>query len=204
MKRILALLLGLVTMCSAFFSVACVDYGEEERSDITYLYVNTRENGFKADYLRALEADFESAYANTSFADGKTGIDLVIAEDYNLSHNGYYSKISTSTFNVHVLEAFYYFPYATSNYLLNISDWVKETLPGESESIEAKMYDDQKTSLTAIGGQYYSLPVFASFPGVTYNADLFESKLFYFADEGGSKPYAKSSYTGKAYTGRGF
>lgn len=204
MKKLLALLLSLLTICTALFSVACVDYGEEERSDITYLYVNTRENGFKADYLRALEADFESTYARTSFADGKTGIDLVVGEDYNLSQDGFYSKIPTSTFNVHIVEGLYYFNYANSSLVLDISDWIKETIPGENKSIEDKMYDDQKESLTAVGGKYYALPVFASASGLTYNADLFKDRLFYFADEGGFKPFATSSYTGKTYTGKGF
>ena len=199
-----------VVSCGLALAVAlgcmsgCVIEEAEERSDISYLYVDTGTGGFTDGYLKKLEPLFEEAYKDVSFADGKKGVDLVINISSDNGGDKLLSVIANKNYNVHFVEGMNYINFVGQDLLMDITDVVKEELSDGSGTIESKLYDDQKSYFTAKGGNYYALPVFAGFTGVNYNAKLFEDKSLYFADEEGYYPSATSSYTGKAYTGRGF
>lgn len=193
-----------IALLSGCFGGCVKQVGVQEKSDISYLYVNTRDCGYGDGYLKALEPIFEERYAQTSFAEGKTGVDLVVATSANLAGVQYRDTMANSTYNVSVFEGMYYFDYLAGNYLYDITKIVKnEQLADGTGTIENKLFDDQKAALTADNGKYYVLPVFAGISGITYDADLFEDNFLYFADADGVKPTGNSSYTGAPYTGRG-
>lgn len=205
MKKIVALSLALVAVLGSFAGCG-VEYGAEEREDISYLYVNARTGGFGDGYLKAVEQIMEERYKDTSFAEGKTGVDVVVALEDTVDNNAYINYIGNTSYNIHVINGLSYLDYVSFNHLYDITDWVKEDLADGTGSIESKLYDEQKQALTILEGRYYSLPTFACFNGVTYDAQLFENYGFYFSDSAELcfKPFTNSSYTGEAYTGKGF
>lgn len=103
-----------------------------------------------------------------------------------------------------IVEAMNYADFMANDLLYDITETVKEDLSDGSGSIYKKMDDNTKKYLEAYNGNIYATPWLSGFEGITHNASLFESKKLYFADEGGITPFTTSSYTNKAYTGRGF
>lgn len=204
-KRFLAVSLVGLLATSSIAGCGGVKYKySEEKSDISYLYVSTNQGGFGDGFLKALESSFETEYKDAHFAEGKTGVDLVVAQSDNKAPS-LFANMPNSHDNVQIVEGLYYTEYAANNFVLDLTDVVTSELKDGSGTIESKLFDDQKVALTATEDKkYYALPVFAGFNGMTYDAELFETEGFYFADEGGGKPRTDSSYTGKAYMGRGF
>ncbi len=180
-----------------------VEVAPTEKDNISYLYVSTPSGGFGDEFLNVVAEKFEEKYAETQFADGKTGVDVVVDRSSSNSGGVLLNTIATSSTNVFVVEGMYTTNYVAKNYLYDLSDVVAATLD-DGKTIESKMFDDQKTALKAFNDSYYSIPVFAGFNGLTYDKALFADNDLYFADENGFKPYTTSTYTGAAYTGRGF
>ena len=203
LQKTMSACLAMALSVSGFAACGVQEVGVVEKDDVSYLYVNTRDDGFGVRWLKAIETEFEAAYANESFAEGKTGVDLVISASANLTGGEYINNIASSNFNVSFVAGLYYFDYLAKDLLYDLTDVVKAELPDGSGTIENKLFDDQVETFSAVGGKYYSLPSFVSFPGVTYDAQLFEDNFLYFADEGGVMPVGNSSYTGTTYTGRG-
>ena len=196
--RKLAVALAALLVAGSF--TGCVQYAPEEKSTISYLYVDTYSGGLGDQFLKELEKEFETRYANTPFAEGKMGVDMVPGYTPDTLGATLNSKIKTSTHEVFISEGMYYADFMADGTLYDLTEIVR----ANEGAIENKLYDDQKSALTAFGNKYYALPTFAGFTGLTFDANLFlENKLF-FAETGGNKPSSNSSYTGKAYTGRGF
>ena len=204
-----ALLLA-VLMLSSTVGVACdagINYGDEENENTAYLYVQCQQGGIGSEYLNKLATAFEEKFKDNAdyFAEGKTQVDVVVSESLTATGSDLRSSIANSTQNIYVAERMYYFDFLANDLLYDLTDITKATLE-DGTTIEGKLFDDQKDSLTIKNGKYYALPTFAGFTGLTYDAELFADNSLYFADslDDCSKPYATSSYTGKAYTGRGF
>lgn len=143
----------------------------------TQLYVQVWKGGFGTDWIYKLKERFEQAYANESFEEGKTGVQVYI--DPTSTKN--IGTIGTSPNEVIFYEDLPYVNYVATGTFLDISDIVKEKLPGESESIENKMYDQHKKALTGIDGKYYAVPFYESYFSLMYDVDLFEQKRLYLA-----------------------
>ncbi|MBO5737573.1 MAG: hypothetical protein J6S04_07165 [Clostridia bacterium] len=180
-----------------------VEVGPTEKDNISYLYVSTNSGGFGKGFLEVVEAKFEEKYAQTPFAEGKMGVDVVVDQASTNSGGTLINNIANSSTNVFVVEGMYTTNYVAKNYLYDLSELVSSALD-DGKTLESKMFNDQKAALKAINDKYYSLPVFAGFNGVTYDKALFADNDLYFADANGFKPYTTSTYTGVAYTGRGF
>lgn len=202
-KRFLAVLTAAV-LATVGFAGCGVDYGEEERSDVSYLYVDAYSGGFGTEYLEALKDAFEKENENVSFADGKKGVILNISSSASNTNDTFKTSIKSTPHDIHVVAELNYVDYLADNTLLDITDWVKEK-SDNGKSIENKLYSDQISALTASEGKYYSLPTHAGFTGFTYNAEILEDNNLYFADDktDADYPIENSSYTGKKYTGRG-
>ncbi|MBQ3506722.1 MAG: extracellular solute-binding protein [Clostridia bacterium] len=160
------------------------------------LYISARDSGLGYNWLEALAEDFTA----------ETGIETVVAPERNNTGDGLSNNYPSSPYAISFCEAMEYTVLARNNFLYDISDIVKAELADGTGTIESKLYDDYKDYLQAYDGNYYSLPWSATFNGITYDAEVLKNKYLYFADANGEKPakLATSSYTGKAYTGRGF
>ena len=192
----LVVALGCMSACG-------IETGPVEKENISYLYVSTSAGGLGKEYLEVVEKKFEEKYAQTPFADGKMGVDVVVDRSASNKGSELINSIASSTTNVFVVEGMYTTNYVAKDYLYDLSGWVSAPVD-DGKTLESKMFDDQKAVLKAFNDKYYSLPVFAAFNGVTYDKALFADNDLYFADENGFKPYTTSTYTGAAYTGRGF
>ncbi|MBQ4053497.1 MAG: hypothetical protein IJD33_04075 [Clostridia bacterium] len=197
-------------MMASTTCVACsggVQYAPEEKADTAYLYVQCSQGGLGKEYLDKLATAFEEKFKDNAsyFAEGKTKVDVVVSESKNAVGPNLLTSIANSDQNIFVAERTYYFDFLAQDLLYDLTDITKATLE-DGTTIEGKLFDDQKESLTVKNGKYYALPTFSGFTGLTYDAEVFEDNYLYFADDVNdcNKPYATSSYTGKAYTGRGF
>lgn len=154
----------------------------------TQLYIYNYDGGIGTEWLERLKAKFEEKYKGESFEPGKTGVEIIIrrtkddpsdtiGEDYN---------------EIFFAEGVNYNDLIVQKRLLDISDIVTETLPGETESIEEKLSPEKLSALTALDGKHYVLPHYEIYSGLTYDVDLFENKKLYFNINGGYTNYAQS------------
>lgn len=61
------------------------------------------------------------------------------------------------------------------------ADFMSEKLPGETRSIEDKLYPESRAQFKAADGKYYTLPAHEIYAGISYDMKLFNKYGFYFA-----------------------
>ena len=181
MKKAAMIFLASILACG---SVACGGGGNKLDPTKTHLMVTTFEGGYGVGWLEAVEARFESTYANVSFEDGKTGVDVHIKEDRNLTHELLVQNLEGSEQEIFFTEAVNYGDLQDRGLLYDISDAVTSTISGESTSIEGKMRDVHKNYFKVDDGKYYGIPFYEANYGIVYDIDLFEENNLYFAAEG--------------------
>ena len=205
LKKVIGLFLAITLMST---SLAACGMLEQEVVNVdetkTTFYVSVRDSGFRDNWMKALARGFEKKYENVSFEEGKLGVQVIDEAARNNTGGELRGTIANSSTSVFVVEAMNYTDYVGANLLFNLTDAVKAELEDGSGTIVSKLDDNSIEYLTAVDGNYYALPWLIGFQGLTYDAKLFEEENLYFADENGTKPFSNSTYTGKAYTGRGF
>ena len=179
MKKFFAMI-----MCGVMTAVGMYGCGGEiigpTGDDSKYvLNVSSYEGGVGQEWLKKAEARFESEHANDEFPGGKVGIDVVV--DYN--KNDIAETIDLSRYDIVIDEIRNIFDISAQGKLLDISDVVKDDTDGAS--IESRLTEIQKESLTAIKGKYYVVPHFEYFGGLAYDINTFEDYDLYFAKGGG-------------------
>lgn len=187
--RMLSLAMCMTLGVSAFAGCGPTDDGIDATK--TQLYVNTFYAGLGDRWLLSFKDEFEKKYANESFEEGKTGVQVVI--DYSYS-SGYeiVQGLMSSRSEVIWCEAVDYSKLATSGMALNLNDVVTKQLTdyGETGTIEDKFDDSLLAYYKAVDGNVYALPWFDYMKGVIYDVDIFEGKQsdgygFYLAKDGG-------------------
>lgn len=184
-KKLLALLLAGVTIMSA---TGCgAKKVEDVESDKTQLYVGIYAGGIGDEWLKKAIDRFEEAYADTSFEDGKKGVQVIIAENNKTSMAGttLVDTIETTETEVFFTEAVFYHQWVKKNRMFDITEAVNEKLTdfGEDKSIAEKMEEDLLNSLT-VDGKVYALPYWMGSYGITYNATLFDENNWYYSADG--------------------
>lgn len=167
----------------------------------SYLYVDTFAGGFGSEFLNVVARAFETANADKPYAENKVGVKIDVRESTTNNDTRFKSGVKSSPSDVHVVEGLYYTDLLKDKTILDLTDIVTATL-SDNKTIEQKLNTEQKKVLK-YNDKYYTIPTFAGFSGLTYNADLFKENNLYFADSTVS-PSGTSSYTGKVYTGRPF
>ncbi len=153
---------------------------QEEDNTISYLYVQNYDGGPGYAWLNEVADRFEEYYKDTVFEEGKKGVDVKVTSDKTATLSG----LKNSYQQVWFFNNVYYNNYIFQNDFVDITDMVKETLPGESVTLESKLPEDMKKALTAAdSGKYYALPTHQCLAGVTYNKAIFDSKGFYLLDD---------------------
>ncbi len=205
-KKVVGLVVSLTMLASSL--VGCNKLLEEEVVKVdttkTTIYVSTRDAGFGTNWFSTLARGFEKKYENTSFESGKMGVQ-VIDEAVRANTGGELrGTIANSQTSVFFVETMNYTDYVGGNLLYDLTSTVNAELDDGSGTIVSKLDENSVDYLTTVDGKYYALPYLVAFQGLTYDAKLFEEDNLYFADADGTKPFENSSYTGKAYAGRGF
>lgn len=182
-KRVLSLVIMsalIFGMCAAFSGCAKPADGTMEiNTNKTQMYVFSYNGGVGNDWLDATIAAFEAKYANTSFEEGKMGVQI-IPDKQKITAVSMVDSFPNSTYDVIFNENLRYNEWAAKGNLLDLTDLVKET-GDDGKTIESKLSENKAEALTARDGKYYALPHYESFRGVVYDVDLFDKNNLYFA-----------------------
>ena len=184
-KKLLALLL---TSMMIFSATSCgVQRTEEVDENKTTLYVGNIAGGIRDEWLKKAIARFEEKYDDTSFEEGKKGVQVLIADNNRTTMHGETLKdtISTSKTEVFFTEAVFYYNWVQRGLLHDLTDVVNEDLTeyGEDKSIADKMDANNLEAMT-VDGKIYALPFWEGYYGFVYNATLFDENSWYFAADG--------------------
>ncbi len=207
--KMTAMVLAMVTVCTSALTACSPQRMNSDDGNKSKLIVNNYAGGFGEDWINNVEKRFEEAYADVSFEDGKTGVDVVINHNKDQGES-YISKIDAMEDEVFFPGNIYYHEWIASGKMLDITDVISEANAEDGgKSILDKMTQEEK-DFYSVDGKYYAIPHHESQPGIVYDRDLFEAKGLYFAKNGApSEDYAMDKaaaggYSGTtAYTGKG-
>lgn len=207
MKKVGKCFLTVALSLSFIFNVACGGrvLDNEKDATISYLYVDTYEGGVGKEWLEILASEFELRHKESHYAEGKTGVKIIVDGNRQNLGSELRTIIKNSPVQVSFVEKMYYPQFVAGDLLLDLTDIVDDELSDGSGTIYSKLYADTDAYVTAYSGKYYALPWLSGFNGVTYDAGLFEEKLLYFSDTDGLilPNLSISSYTGTDYSGLG-
>lgn len=183
-KTISWLAVILIILTSALMS-AC--NREPERTidkDKTQLYIFNYDGGFGSDWINSVIPLFEEHYAETSFEEGKKGVEVIADnETYNLSADQFKNSRDALFFLENVD---YYYGIAAGAYR-DISDWMAEPISDFNEpSVESKLnsYGESNAAYyQTADGKFYGAPFHEGMCCIIYDIDLFEDKDLYFSKE---------------------
>lgn len=149
----------------------------------TQLYIGNVNQGFGDEWLYSVKSRFEEFYKDTSFEEGKIGVQVKIEETtYGTT---LINTVAGDRQEVFFTESFPYYNFVNGQKTLDITDAVTTPLTeyGESESILDKMNVDQanyyNASSTSGGKEFYAIPFYETYFTIIYNADLFSTYSLY-------------------------
>jgi len=204
-KTMLAFVLAAVT---AVASAGCRRPGntsDDTRIDATksQLYVRYYAGGAGRNWMDNAIAEFEAAYADKSFENGKLGVQIV--KDFDKS--GFSESTVRESSNQVFMGEINYYKFVSAGVMLDISDVVKGSAvegPDASESvtIESKLRADQQNFYyigDAGNKKYYGLPSYETSMNLNYNVSVFENKNLYFAQgtDGMTESWSESKLKSK-------
>ena len=169
--------------------------GPSINADKTQLYVGVYEGGLESGSYYKIAQEFEAKYAETSFEEGKMGVQVVFSE-------GRYSDPLSET--IHGVSEEIFLDTAASalkfhskDLILDISDLYespmnydfvrKETDSANPDStlFKDKMRGDRLAYFQEDDGKYYGVPGYSQFFGIVYDIDMFNQYNLFFAKNGG-------------------
>ena len=175
----------------------CGNNGTEEKVDHskTQFNIGNFDGGYGHAWIEKAADMFEKRYENTSFEDGKKGVQIWISnakEEY--SSYQFYETIAG------LPQDFFIAPVPRAEIienklLISLNDIIDEPMTefGENKTIREKLSDyykeahqfDKLATATAEGEKLYYLPTAEAFFGnIVYDVDLFETKGYFFAKDG--------------------
>lgn len=176
MKKLLALLLAILTVFSATACTIVEDDGGNDDALYT-LNVGFYQGGLGSKYMDEIIKLYEKANPDVNvqlrpgkleFADGSLIPQISDAQ---------------ASMDLYVLDSNNYQTFYQGGYLEDITDITTKKVydndgnlvgNGGTQSIEDMMWDDYVTAYKTPEGKFYALPNYVSFPGIIYDADLFE------------------------------
>ena len=195
MKKNKFLVVALAGLLS-FSVTGCTRDGEAIDATKTQLYVATFEGGFGTSWMDAIEKRFEEKYANVSFEDGKTGVQIIAKPERALTDETLIAKLSEMKHEVIFSESISYYELQSRGLLYDISEAVTKPInwdfkegkidesDPETKSIQEKMTNSSHKSYFGPNEKYYGLPFYEATYGIVYDIDLFEKYKLYFAEDG--------------------
>ncbi len=208
MKKILSSVLAasfLLGSAAAF--VGCGgEGGEVIDKNKTQLLVSHFNGGYGNAWINEMKVQFEEAYKNVSFEEGKTGVQVRITDHKNTAINKNFDIAADDAY-VFFNEAVPYNEFIDMNKIMDITDVVNgtfdinsvagyEDVPDvEDKNIIGKFTDLQKTALnhgTESQAAYYAVPHYEGYYGFSYDAELFDKNGYYMYDDGSFGAYSDS------------
>lgn len=200
--RMYALLSAALLVLPTVSACGGLSDGEEKiDKNRTQLYVFAYNGGYGTDWLKALKARYEEEHKNDVYEEGKKGIQIVIrAQKEETMANR--QNIPSNREEVYFTEFSYYYTLKNEGYLADITDAVTGDLGKYNDgdesgvTIESKMTEQQREFYgIEENGQthYYAIPHYSGFDGISYDAELFEKRGYYFVDGYDTKNYERLS-----------
>lgn len=193
-KRLSTLLLiCIMAVSAALYSGCSAGPANTEQIDTTrtQLFVYTYDGGYGSEWLYAAKQRFEELHKDNVLEEGKKGVQVyVTAQKVGVSQ--LLNQVLDDRHEIYFSEYADYYSYYSLGILGDITEAVTETLNeyGETRSIKDKLTTEQQEfySITADDGSehYYAVPHYSGYSGLTYNKDLFDTKLYYFAANRGT------------------
>lgn len=184
MKKIVALLGATTFLCGALVGCGGSNSGATEEIDKskTQLYVSVFNGGIGTEWMNSIEKAFEEANKDVCFEPGtdKKGVQIIATPSTENGKQIATKGLASYTDEVFFTEIIPYYDWAKNGLIADISDVVASVAATGEGTIASKMNEQQQSNL-AVGGKYYALPHYETYMGVSYDVDLFESKLLYFA-----------------------
>lgn len=188
MKKILSVAIAILCMFTCFTGCVRPTPQGNNNSNQTELHVYGYNGGVGNEWLYAMESSFEQKYAETEFepGSGKKGVDVVVSKGLDTMT----TNIPQQKYAIVFTEQAYPFTLSASGDLLPITDMVQSSLADitdgkEDVSIESKLDTTVAASLKAIRGEYYTLPHYEAYSGITYDVKVFEDNALFFKNGGG-------------------
>lgn len=185
--RIAALAMASLTVCT---TAACgqVVVNPADKTK-TQVQISAYEAGYGTDWLENFADEFEKRYAETSFEEGKVGVQVSVNWNQD-SYETVISKIPISN-NAIYLNEVNYNSIASSGLALDLTDYIRQPLTefNDTETIEDKIDTQLQEYYKSYDGRYYAMPSYEIYDDVLqYDIDLFEDPAyggFYIAEGGG-------------------
>jgi len=187
-------LIPFVMMACLLSLVGCRKTSDDRDPSVTYIDIQNFGGGIGSEWITSAAQRFSEIQKEHSYETGKKGVKISVQDSKSIDE----SQMGSSTYQIYFTENGKD-PYelVSRGLLLNITDVVKGNAYGEAVSIESKLDDGIKGAIMS-NGNYYALPHYEFYPGVSYDIDLFNSKMYYFA-----APNEPNSIK-KTYFGRDF
>ena len=203
-SRLLALFLAALPISVTLGGCSLTTFeGPEIDETKTQLEIGNMDKGLGDEWLDAVSAKFEEAYADYPGENGKVGVQVIVTNKH--------SEFSTSSLvaNMPYNDLDLYVVAESSYATLYMKQYEGESILADlSEVVNAKNYDDEG-NLAADGtgtqsiasrmaeayqnyydissdgsGSYYALPFFCTATGGVYDADYFDEAALYFYEDG--------------------
>ncbi len=156
-------------------------YGKVYDETKTQLNVFTYKAGYGDEWLYKLEDDFEEAYKDYVFEDGKKGVQVWHEGDM-VAYTS--DTLKQAKYDIYFLENSDYVSLKNGHALMEITSAVTETNT-DGKTIASKLTEQQQNYY---GGseatkKYYGVPSYAGSYGIIYNVELFEKKNLFVSAE---------------------
>ena len=183
-KKPIAILGATMFLCGAFAGCGGSSSGATEEIDKskTQLYVSVFNGGIGTEWMNGIEQAFEEANKDICFEPGteKKGVQIIATPSTENGKQIATKGLASYTDEVFFTEIIPYYDWVKNGLIADISDVVSSVAATGEGAIVSKMSAQQQSNLS-VGGKYYALPHYETYMGVSYDVDLFESKLLYFA-----------------------
>ncbi len=195
MKKFISTMMAiLMVFAVGLTNVGCKrESGLEEIDETkTQLYVSYLDQGVGREYIEAIGRQFEIDFAEKSFEEGKTGVQVLYNPNTDINAASFYeSSIEGDEYNVYFTEYINYKQWASK--FMDVTDIMENpAITGynaqtgeytrETKAIKDKVDPVLLEFLNVSNGttkEYRGLPFYLAIKSVNYNADLWNEKGFY-------------------------
>lgn len=183
---------------------------DETRSQLNIGILN---DGVGSGFADELIKDFEEYYAETSFEDGKMGVEVIPEAKKDPFLAGTLETSMPFSENTLWFAEINYTSFVNKGLIIDISKTVNEKVYDEDgelaektgkpakQSIVDTMYPEYKDTFKTNDDKYYAIPFRFYFTGITYDADLINNNNLYFLKNGSIGGNANMVAQGNCSTG---
>ena len=189
-KRFFALVMTLALVATALVGLVACDRDNGQIIDSTKTQINLKyyAGGLGTDWMDAVIKTFEEKYADYSFEEGKTGVQVMKTYQKDTDTP---DLVKGSDHHLYITENVNYYEFLSKDAMLDLTDLIQSGAATGPDSKETGMTIEKKIPAsrrsyynvgTADAPQYYAIPYYTSSVSLIYNVDLFDKKGWYLID----------------------